>query len=84
MKNGNNRFVIEEVLYLESLIEELPIILNEKERSKEIANKIITLASEGDGYWYIYHSQQKTVFYYWCNMCKELDKYSSKHKDLAK
>src|SRR6266542_3352668 len=56
LKNVNNRFVIEEVLYLETLIEELPITLNEKERSKEIANKIITLASEGNGYRYIYHS----------------------------
>jgi len=35
---------------LESLIEELLIILNKEERSKEIANKIITLASKGDGY----------------------------------
>ncbi len=84
LENGNNRFVIEEVLYLEPLIEELPITLNEEERSKEIANKIITLASEGDGYRYIYHSQQKTVFYYWCNMRKKLDKHSPKHKNPAK
>jgi len=42
------------------------------------------LASEGDGYRYIYHSQQKTVFYYWCNICKELDKHLLKHKNPAK
>ncbi len=84
MENGNNRFVIEEVLYLEPLIEELPITLNEEERSKEIANKIITLASKEDEYRYIYHSQQKTVFYYWYNMHKELDKHSLKYKNPAK
>ncbi len=56
MKNGNEQFIIKEVLYLKPLIEELPITLNKKEKSKEIANKIVTLASEGDGYRYIYHS----------------------------
>ena len=84
LENENEQFIIKEVLYLEPLIEELPITLNEEERSKEIANKIVTLASEGDGYRYIYHSQQKTVFYYWCNMRKELDKHSPKHKNPAK
>ncbi len=64
LKNGNEQFIIKEVLYLEPLIEELPITLNKEEKSKEIANKIVTLASERDGYQYIYHSQQKTVFYY--------------------
>ncbi len=43
-------------MYLEPLIEELSITLNKEEKSKEIANKIVTLASEGDGYQYIYHS----------------------------
>ncbi len=38
-----------------SLIEELPITLNEKEKSKEIVNKIVILVSEGDGYQYVYY-----------------------------
>ena len=36
LKNGNEQFIIKEVLYLEPLIEELPITLNKEEKSKEI------------------------------------------------
>ncbi|RGB26960.1 hypothetical protein C1646_674366 [Rhizophagus diaphanus] len=72
----------------EFLEDELPTTLTEEERSKEIASRIVFLASEGDGYQYVYHTkqfQQKTLlFYYWCNIRIELKKHSVKHKDLAK
>jgi len=61
-----------------------------KKKTKEIAKKIVNLASEGDGYQYVYHSKaiqkrQKTItFFYWCNMRVKLDKHSKKHKDLSK
>src|ERR1043166_1074986 len=89
LESEGSRFIIGEILCLEPLIEELPTTLtDEEEKSKRIASKISDLASEGDGYQYVYHSkhiQKNTVlFHYWCNMRVELNRNSVKHKDLAK
>ena len=88
LENEGARFVVGEILDLEPLIEELPVTLIEEEKNKEIAKKIILLASEGDGYRYVYHSKQvqlkAVLFYYWCNMRIELNKHSMKHQDPAK
>ncbi len=51
-------------MYLKPLIEELLITLNEEEKSKEIANKIVILASEKDGYQYtIYITFNKRLYF---------------------
>ena len=50
LMDERGRFIIGEILYLEPLLEEIPITLSEDNKSKEIANRIIALASEGDGY----------------------------------
>jgi hypothetical protein len=88
LENEGTRLVIGEILHLEPLIEELPTTLTEEEKSKRIAVRIINLASEGDGYQYVYHSkhiQKNTIlFHYWCNMRVELNKHSVKHEDPAK
>ncbi|CAG8517922.1 14193_t:CDS:2 [Funneliformis mosseae] len=45
LENESARLVIGEILNLEPLIEELPVTLTDEERDKEIATKIISLAS---------------------------------------
>ena len=88
LESEGTQFTIGEILHLEPLIEELPNTLTEEEKSKEIASKIVDLASKGDGYQYVYHSKQiqksTILFHYWCNMRAELNKQSVKHKDPAK
>ena len=88
LENEGTQFIIGEILHLEPLLEELPNTLSEGEKNKEIANRIVNLASMGDGYQYVYHSkhvQKNTIlFHYWCNMRVELNKRSVKHKDPAK
>ena len=72
LESEGTQFTIGEILHLEPLIEELPNTLTEEEKSKEIANKIVDLASKGDGYQYVYHFKQiqksTILFHYWCNM----------------
>ena len=73
---------------MNSLIENLSTTSNEEVVYQKLADNIITLASKGNGYQYIYHSkviQKKSIaFFYWCNMRIELDKHSKKHDDVFK
>jgi hypothetical protein len=87
LNDNDIQFTFEQTLLLD---EDLSISVSEEVMCKKIAEKIVNLASEGDGYQYVYHSkaiqkQQKIIsFLYWCNMRVELDKHSKKHEDLSK
>ncbi len=73
---------------MDSLIENLSTIFNEKVVYQKLADNIITLASKKDGYQYIYHSkiiQKKLIaFFYWYNIHIELDKHSKKYENVFK
>ena len=87
LNNNDIQFTIEQTLLLDE--DSLTSFIEEKD-CKEIAEKIVNLASEGDGYQYVYYSKaiqkrQKTItFFYWYNIRVKLDKYSKKYEDLSK
>src|ERR1044072_186923 len=88
LENNNFQFAIEQTLLLDSSTGSLSITSNDKVVYQKIADNIIALVSEGDGYQYIYHSkviQKKSIaFFYWCNMRVELNKHSKKHDNISK
>ncbi len=68
LKNNNIQFTIEQTLLLNSLIENLSTTFNKEVVYQKLANNIITLASKGDGYQYIYHSkviQKKSIAFFY-------------------
>ncbi|RIA85566.1 hypothetical protein C1645_830569 [Glomus cerebriforme] len=87
LDDNNIQFTIEQILLLD---EDSSNTLSEEKMCKKNVEKIVSLASERDGYQYVYHSKaiqkrQKTItFFYWCNMRIKLDKHSKKIEDASK
>ncbi|CAG8469977.1 15137_t:CDS:2 [Racocetra persica] len=73
-----------------TLMNEVPLEIEQDQRKQYIADKVVKLVEQGDGYDYIYHTKtvsKKTKvksFYYWCNCHEELASKGQKHSDISK
>ncbi|CAG8589777.1 13617_t:CDS:2, partial [Racocetra persica] len=87
---GQIKFQLKFNINLDSIYEEDPVSVIEKDRHLHIASLIINAISSGDGYTYVYQSKYEStkqdfvVLTYWCNARNELCRFHKKVEDTSK
>ncbi|CAG8759897.1 22167_t:CDS:2 [Dentiscutata erythropus] len=77
-------------IILDSIYEEVPVNVIEKDKNLYIASLVINAISGGDGYTYVHQStyeskkQDFVVLTYWCNARSELCRFHKKVDDISK